>query len=100
MYTNVYTNNLIQIHYQLNPWLNKLKIEKEAEEILQSFSDALKNIPELEETHYMVDNVNLSREDCAEDKDSAKIMRNAHVDEEGNLIAEKGKWVKWDLISF
>jgi aspartyl-tRNA(Asn)/glutamyl-tRNA(Gln) amidotransferase subunit C len=74
--------------------VKKLKIEKEAEEILQSFSEALKDIPELEETHYMVDNVNLSREDCAEDKDSSKIMRNAHVDEEGNLIAEKGKWVK------
>ena len=57
-----------------------MKIEKEAEEILQSFSDALKDIPDLEETHYMVDNVNLSREDCAEDKDSTKIMRNAHVE--------------------
>lgn len=71
-----------------------MKIEKEAEKILQSFSDALKNIPELEETHYMVDNVNLSRDDCAEDKDSGKIMRNTHVDEDGNLIVEKGKWVK------
>ncbi|MDO5836788.1 MAG: Asp-tRNA(Asn) amidotransferase subunit GatC [Methanobacterium sp.] len=71
-----------------------MKIEKEAEEILQSFSDALKDIPDLEETHYMVDNVNLSREDYAEDKDSSKIIRNAHVDDEGNLIAEKGKWVK------
>ena len=71
-----------------------MKIEKEAEEILKSFSEALKNIPDLEETHYMVDNVNLSREDCAEDKDSQKIMRNTNVDEDGNLIVEKGKWVK------
>ena len=71
-----------------------MKIEKEAEKILQSFSEALKDIPDLEETHYMVDNVNLSRKDCAEDKDSEKIMRNTHVDEEGNLIVEKGKWVK------
>jgi aspartyl-tRNA(Asn)/glutamyl-tRNA(Gln) amidotransferase subunit C len=71
-----------------------LKIEKEAEKILQEFSKALENIPELEETHYMVDNVNLSREDCAEDKNPDKIMRNAHVDEEGCLIAEKGKWVR------
>lgn len=71
-----------------------MKIEKEAEEILQSFSEALKDIPELEETHYMVDNVNLSREDCAEDKESWKIMRNTQVDEDGNLIVEKGKWVK------
>jgi aspartyl-tRNA(Asn)/glutamyl-tRNA(Gln) amidotransferase subunit C len=71
-----------------------LKIEKEAEKILQSFSEALKDIPDLEETHYMVDNVNLSREDCAEDKNPEKIMRNTQVDEDGNLIVEKGKWVK------
>ncbi|BDZ71208.1 Asp-tRNA(Asn) amidotransferase subunit GatC [Methanobacterium petrolearium] len=71
-----------------------MKIEKEAEKILQNFSEALKDIPDLEETHYMVDNVNLSREDCAEDKNPEKIMHNTHVDEEGNLIVEKGKWVK------
>ena len=71
-----------------------MKIEKEAEEILQKFSKALENIPDLEETHYIVDNVNLSREDCAEDKDPDKIMRNANVDENGNLIVEKGKWVR------
>ena len=35
-----------------------MKIEKEAELIVEKFSEALKNIPELEETHYMVDNVN------------------------------------------
>jgi aspartyl-tRNA(Asn)/glutamyl-tRNA(Gln) amidotransferase subunit C len=71
-----------------------LKIEKEAEEILKKFSMALENIPDLEETHYIVDNVNLNREDCAEDKKSDRIMRNAHVDEMGNLIVEKGKWVR------
>ena len=71
-----------------------MKIEKEAEEILQKFSKALENIPDLEETHYIVDNVNLSRKDCAEDKDPDKIMRNANVDENGNLIVEKGKWVR------
>lgn len=71
-----------------------MKIEKEAEKILQKFSQALTNIPELEETHYMVDNVNLSRNDEAEDKNPEKIIRNAQVDEEGNIIAEKGKWVR------
>ena len=71
-----------------------MKIEKEAEIILQKFSIVLENIPELEETHYIVDNVNLSREDVGQDKNPEKILRNAHVDEEGNLIAEKGKWVK------
>lgn len=71
-----------------------MKIEKEAEIILEKFSKALENIPELEETHYMVDNVNLAREDVAEEKDPQKILRNANVDEEGNLITEKGKWVR------
>ncbi len=71
-----------------------MKIEKEAEKILEKFSEALKDIPDLEETHYMVDNVNLSREDVAEEKNPEKILRNAHTDQEGNIIAEKGKWVK------
>jgi aspartyl-tRNA(Asn)/glutamyl-tRNA(Gln) amidotransferase subunit C len=71
-----------------------LKIEKEAEKILESFSEALKDIPELEETHYMVDNVNLSRVDVAEEKNPEKILRNAHTDEEGNIIADKAKWVR------
>ena len=71
-----------------------MKIEKEAEEILKRFSKALEDIPELDETHYIVDNVNLTRFDCGEEKDPKKILRNAHIDEEGNLIVEKGKWVK------
>lgn len=71
-----------------------MKIEKEAESILEKFSEALKDIPDLEETHYMVDNINLTREDRSEDKDPEKILRNAHTDENGNIIAEKGKWVK------
>ncbi len=71
-----------------------MKIEKEAEEILKKFSKALKDIPELEETHYIVDNVNLTRPDCGEDKNPDKILRNAEVDEDGNVIAEKSKWVK------
>lgn len=71
-----------------------MKIEKEAETILEKFSEALKDIPDLEETHYMVDNLNLTREDVGEDKDPEKILRNAHTDEDGNIITEKGKWVK------
>jgi aspartyl-tRNA(Asn)/glutamyl-tRNA(Gln) amidotransferase subunit C len=72
----------------------RLKIEKEAEIILEKFSQALKNIPELEETHYMVDNVNLARKDKGREKNPEKILRNAQIDEEGNLIVEKGKWVR------
>jgi aspartyl-tRNA(Asn)/glutamyl-tRNA(Gln) amidotransferase subunit C len=71
-----------------------MKIEKEAEIILEKFSQVLENIPELEETHYIVDNVNLAREDVGRDKDPQKILRNANVDEEGSLITEKGKWVR------
>lgn len=71
-----------------------MKIEKEAEIILEKFSDALKDIPDLEETHYMVDNVNMTREDVGEEKNPEKILRNAHTDENCNIIAEKGKWVK------
>lgn len=71
-----------------------MKIEKQAEIILEKFSKVLENIPELEETHYIVDNVNLSREDKAREKNPEKILRNTHVDEEGNVIVEKGKWVR------
>ena len=71
-----------------------MKIEKEAELILEKFSEALKNIPELEETHYMVDNVNLAREDVGVDKNPTKILRDANIDEEGNLIVEISKWVR------
>lgn len=71
-----------------------LKIEKEAEIILEKFSKVLENISELEETHYIVDNVNLAREDKGKEKNPDKILRNADVDAEGNLIAEKGKWVR------
>jgi aspartyl-tRNA(Asn)/glutamyl-tRNA(Gln) amidotransferase subunit C len=69
-----------------------MKIEKEAEKILKEFSKTLENIPDLEETHYIVDNINLSREDVARDKNPEKIMRNATVDENGNMIVEKSKW--------
>ncbi|OPY27138.1 MAG: aspartyl/glutamyl-tRNA amidotransferase subunit C [Methanobacterium sp. PtaU1.Bin242] len=71
-----------------------MKIEKEAEIILEKFSKALEDIPDLEETHYMVDNVNLSREDAARDKKQDKILRNTNIDEEGNVVVEKGKWVR------
>ncbi|MGO9387165.1 MAG: Asp-tRNA(Asn) amidotransferase subunit GatC [Methanobacterium sp.] len=71
-----------------------MKIEKEAELIVEKFSEALKNIPELEETHYMVDNVNLTREDVGVDKNPDRILRNANVDEEGNVIVEISKWVR------
>jgi aspartyl-tRNA(Asn)/glutamyl-tRNA(Gln) amidotransferase subunit C len=69
-----------------------MKIEKEAEKILKEFSKTLENIPELEETHYIVDNINLTRKDMAHDKNPYRIMRNTNVDENGNMIVEKSKW--------
>jgi aspartyl-tRNA(Asn)/glutamyl-tRNA(Gln) amidotransferase subunit C len=69
-----------------------MKIEKEAEKILEEFSKTLENIPDLEETHYIVDNINLTRGDIARAKNPEKIMRNTHVDENGNMIVEKSKW--------
>jgi len=71
-----------------------MKIEREAEEILKKFKKALEDISELEETHYIVDNVNLTRPDCGEEKNPEKILRNTHLDENGNIIVEKSKWVK------
>lgn len=71
-----------------------MKIEKEAEKILQEFSKTLENIPELEETHYIVDNINLTRKDIAYEKDPVRIMRNTKVDENGNMVVEKSKWTK------
>ncbi len=69
-----------------------MKIEKEAEEILKKFSEALQDIPELEETYYIVDNLNREREDQSQEKDSTKILINAQVDDDGNVIVEKSKW--------
>jgi aspartyl-tRNA(Asn)/glutamyl-tRNA(Gln) amidotransferase subunit C len=69
-----------------------LKIEKEAEEILSKFSEALKDVPKLEETYYMVDNINRERKDKAQEKNPEKILRNAETDDDGNIIVEKGKW--------
>ncbi|MDI6723984.1 MAG: Asp-tRNA(Asn) amidotransferase GatCAB subunit C, partial [Methanobacterium sp.] len=56
-----------------------MKIEKEAEKILEKFRKALEDIPELEETHYIVDNVNLTRSDHGEEKNPDKILRNAEL---------------------
>jgi len=71
-----------------------VKIEKEAEKILEEFSRTLESIPELEETHYIVDNLNRTRLDKSEAKDPLKLLRNAHTDENGNILVEKSKWVK------
>ncbi|RAP50442.1 MAG: asparaginyl/glutamyl-tRNA amidotransferase subunit C [Methanosphaera sp. rholeuAM74] len=71
-----------------------MEIEKEAETILNKFSEVLEQIPDLEETQYLVDNLNRTREDVNEESCPEKILRNAHVDKKGSVVAEKGKWTK------
>lgn len=71
-----------------------MEIQKEAEHILNKFSEVLEQIPDLEETRYIVDNLNRTRKDLKESKNPEKILRNAHVDKQGSIVAEKGKWTK------
>ena len=49
-----------------------MKIEKDAENILNKFSKTLENIPDLEETWYITDNLNLTREDKSHEKHPEK----------------------------
>ncbi|MBE6487935.1 MAG: Asp-tRNA(Asn) amidotransferase subunit GatC [Methanosphaera stadtmanae] len=71
-----------------------MEIEKEAEEILNKFSKVLEEIPDQEETQYLVDNLNRMRIDENEESTPDKILRNAHIDKQRSVIAEKGKWTK------
>lgn len=71
-----------------------MEIEKEAENILNKFSEVLNKIPDSEETRYIVDNLNRTREDVMEQKNPEKILRNAHLDKQGSVVTEKGKWTK------
>ena len=69
-----------------------MTIEKDAEDIIEKFSKILDDIPETEETWYITDNLNLTREDEAHEKNPEKILRNANIDKEGNLIVKKADW--------
>ena len=70
-----------------------MKIEKDAEKIVEEFSKTLDNIPDLEETWYITDNLNLTRKDESHEKNHEKILRNANIDKDGNLIVKKADWV-------
>ena len=70
-----------------------MKIEKDAENILNKFSKTLEDIPDLEETWYITDNLNLTREDKSHEKHPEKILRNAHIDKEGKLVVKRADWV-------
>ena len=69
-----------------------MSIEKDAEEIIEKFSKTLENIPDSDETWYITDNLNLTRDDEAHVKNPEKILRNANIDKEGNLIVKKADW--------
>ena len=69
-----------------------MAIEKDAEKILKEFSKTLDKVPELEGTYYITDNLNLNREDESEQTDSAKIVRNARTDKDGNVVVKKAEW--------
>jgi aspartyl-tRNA(Asn)/glutamyl-tRNA(Gln) amidotransferase subunit C len=69
-----------------------MAIEKDAEKILEEFSKTLDKVPELEGTYYITDNLNLNREDESEQNDSAKIVRNARTDKDGNVVVKKAEW--------
>ncbi|MDD2644334.1 MAG: Asp-tRNA(Asn) amidotransferase subunit GatC [Methanobacteriaceae archaeon] len=68
-------------------------IEKDAEKILENFSKSLDTIPDLEETYYITDNLNLERKDEAHPQDSARIVRNTKTDKDGNVVVKKADWV-------
>lgn len=70
-----------------------MKIEKEAEQILEEFSKTLETIPDLEETYYITDNLNLVRDDESIEQDSTKIVRNAKTDKNGNIVVKKADWI-------
>ena len=69
-----------------------MAIEKDAEKILEEFSKTLDKVPELEGTYYITDNLNLNREDEAEEKDASKIVRNARTDKDGKKKKKKAEW--------
>lgn len=70
-----------------------MKIEKDVEKILKDFSKTLENIPDLEETYYIVDNLNLTRKDISKEKNPEKIMKNAKTNKKGHLLVKKADWV-------
>jgi predicted Asp-tRNA(Asn)/Glu-tRNA(Gln) amidotransferase subunit C len=77
--------------------IEKEDIRKEAEQVLSELSAALGEV-NLQETYYVVDEINVTQADGTPktDKNFIKaVKKNApQMDEEGNFIMEIGKWVK------
>ena len=73
--------------------LSEDKIRKEGLALLEDFSKELANVPESEETHYVVDLKNIVRPDCAGNKKEefpGKFKRIVPKWEDGYVSVEKG----------
>ena len=70
-----------------------MTIEKDAEDIIEKFPKILEDIPDSDETWYITDNLNLTRDDIPHEKNPEKILRNASIDKDGNLKVKKADWV-------
>jgi aspartyl-tRNA(Asn)/glutamyl-tRNA(Gln) amidotransferase subunit C len=66
-----------------------MTIEKDAEDIIEKFSKILEDIPDSDETWYITDNLNLTREDKSQAKNPEKILRNARIDKKEILLLKK-----------
>ncbi len=74
--------------------LNKDKIREEGLKLIEEFSEMLEDVPETEETHYVIDLRNVARDDGKprKRKDFQKKMeKNAPRWENNYIIAEKGR---------
>jgi aspartyl-tRNA(Asn)/glutamyl-tRNA(Gln) amidotransferase subunit C len=68
------------------------KIRQQGMKLIEKFSKMLEKIPQTEETHYVLDQKNITREDKdpVTKKDyREKLKKNAPRWEEGYLVAEK-----------
>ncbi|AAB98231.1 conserved hypothetical protein [Methanocaldococcus jannaschii DSM 2661] len=75
------------------------KIKKEAEEIINKFSEVLEKFNlEMEESYYIIDTRNVLREDEAVESNPEfreKFLKIApKVNKEGYVVVEKGSWLK------
>ena len=52
-----------------------MTIEKDAEDIIEKFSKILEDIPDSDETWYITDNLNLTRNDESQEKNPEKILQ-------------------------
>ncbi|AIJ06401.1 aspartyl/glutamyl-tRNA amidotransferase subunit C [Methanocaldococcus bathoardescens] len=75
------------------------KIKKEAEEIINKFSEVLEKFNlEMEESYYIIDSRNVLRDDEAIESNPEfreKFLKIApKVNKEGYVVVEKGSWLK------